>query len=150
MSCNNFRLISKYADNELSDKEKDSLELHLKGCTHCSSRLEEVMAIKKSTAQVKAKPVSGEFWETLKARIAQQDSASFALQEKIPAFDLSRWSKRLIPVPVFFALAAVIVLILSPVDTNPVDEYIFGVSLKDVGSLLANGGIGLSSGSLIY
>jgi anti-sigma factor RsiW len=146
MKCKYLKLVSRYADNELPLNDKALLEKHLSGCPVCEQELKVIRSLKEKIPQKKLATNTEFFWQQLRARIAQEEKDSAAEYE----FNFGNWAKRLIPVPVIAALAAVIVLNIMPVKVNPVDEYLFSSQNSGILDLIEEPGNQSGAGSLLY
>lgn len=56
-------------DNELSEEEKETLDLHLKGCAECRKELKEFNKIKGVMKNMKYKELPDEVWERYWSKI---------------------------------------------------------------------------------
>lgn len=98
MKCLKADYISAYLDNALEEKERISVEAHLKGCSRCAEALEEMKSLRRTfSASERFKAPFG-FSTRVLARVGESD------RKKSPWF-----------VPVFarFVEAAVLVLVIS-------------------------------------
>lgn len=132
MRCKELVKISRYLDSELSLKDKESMEMHIKTCLCCKLEAERFRELKKIINFGKVESDPGLFWNRLKLRI---DNGIIDTVESLFA-GINTWSKRLIPVPVVVAATFVIILNIGVTNKNLVDEYIFGTSFNKASSLL--------------
>ncbi|HSB34169.1 MAG TPA: anti-sigma factor [Nitrospirota bacterium] len=97
MKCLKTEHISAYLDNALEEKEKASVEAHLKGCARCAEELEEMKSLRRAFSAAERFQAPYGFATRVVARAAELD------KKKTPWF-----------VPVFtrFVEAAVLVLVI--------------------------------------
>jgi len=148
MKCNYSKFLNKYLDNELDRKERSSLEEHFKVCATCNAELKTISLLKGSLAGNKINSNAESFWQSLKSRI--DESSVVKEREESFTLDFSNLTRRLIPVPVVFALVAIILINLTPVNSNLVDEYIFGASFDSASSLIIESGTQSGIEALVY
>lgn len=120
MKCNYLKLLNRYVDSELSPADKILIEEHLSGCSVCAQELKIINTLKQAIPRNRIASNTEFFWQELKSRIAKKDRDMAEV-----VFDFGKWAKRLVPVPVIAALAAIAVLNYLPIKSNPVDEYLF-------------------------
>lgn len=123
MRCTKIkRLINRYIDKELIDKETVALvEGHLKECPLCRAELGSLNKIKGFISEKEKLAAKADFLIRLKER----------LRSATPAVEL-RWvietgnlARRLIPVPVTIMLLVTCLLFVRYNGLNPIDDYIF-------------------------
>src|SRR5512147_2713674 len=98
MKCLKTEHISAYLDNALEDKERASVEAHLKGCARCAGALADMQTLQQAFSTAERFKAPYGFSTRVLARAAESD------RKKAPWF-----------VPTFakFAEAAVLVLVIS-------------------------------------
>jgi len=148
MSCDKFIFVSKYLDNELSEGQKEQTALHIKECIYCRNEMEKIRIIRKGISAVTIQSDPDEFWSTLKGKL-DLESCVVSLRETL-LFGISKWSKRLIPVPIMLALMIAVISSVNFKRTNLVDEYIFGTSFNGVDNVITQESYSVLAGSLIY
>ena len=100
MRCKELRSISRYFDNELSLRDKEFIEAHIKTCSYCRLEVERFEELRKVISLNKVSFEPDLFWQSLKLRI---DNAVVEGVEGIYS-EINNWSKRLIFLPVMAAL----------------------------------------------
>jgi len=145
MRCKELVKLSRYLDNELSLRDKEDMDIHIKTCPCCKLEAERFWELKKIINFGKVRSDSDLFWNRLKLRI---DNDLVAAAENIFS-GINAWSKRLIPVPVVVAATFVIILNIGVTNKNLVDEYIFGTSFNKASNLLLDNA-NTELGSLLY
>jgi anti-sigma factor RsiW len=146
MNCKYLRSLNRFADNELPAQDRIFMEKHLKECPECSAELKIMQAVKLGLTQNRISTNPEFFWQQLNARIVREEKE----EARELSFDFGNWAKRLIPVPVIAAIAAVIILYMLPVKNNPVDEYLFGNNNSNILDLIEEPGNQSSAGNLLY
>lgn len=98
MKCLRTEHISAYLDNALEEKERASVEAHLKGCARCAGALSDMQSLQRAFSATERFKAPYGFATRVVARTAELD------RKKAPWF-----------VPTFakFAEAAVLVLVIS-------------------------------------
>ena len=115
----NKRVLSKYADAELSDvKAKDALEKHLKDCPDCAEELTFLMATKQLFAAKEKLACSDDFLTRLQDRLKPEPEIITLRWVE----DVGSWSRRFIPVPVAVMLLACAVLFSRVYKAAPKSE----------------------------
>ncbi len=70
MRCQDFEVyLSGYLDKELPQQQRQKVQLHLEGCSHCNEVLEQLRQAKTSTEQLVFEMPSGEEWTDLQNHI---------------------------------------------------------------------------------
>jgi len=88
--------LSSYLDNEASLNKRVQIEKHLKGCTNCSYRLEQLKKIHILTQKAFGREPKEGFYERLSPRL-EEGEKRIALKEKLSGW---RYNWRLSPSPV--------------------------------------------------
>ena len=148
MNCAYTKRISRYADNELPQKEKEFLDKHIFTCPPCLHELKAITSIKERILKNKVDTNAGFFWQTLKKRI---DTEARAVSTKeMFSLDFGSWAKRLIPVPIFASLLVLAFLTINARNSNLIDEYIFTNKDSSVLELMDNAGSQSEINILLY
>ncbi len=129
MNCKYLLLVSRYADSELSGKDRDFMEEHLKTCPVCGQDLKYIQLTKQRLGQNKIESNPDSFWQAVQSRLQEENSVN---EEQNLVTVLGNWAHRLIPVPVAVAIIAVIFIYSMPVKENVIDGYVFGTSFSNV------------------
>lgn len=132
MNCKYASSLNRYLDNELTLEEKGSLDEHIKTCRSCAQEVKFMQTIKQGLIQNRVESEPQTFWQNLKNRLPGR---TFGEQES-PELDFGAWARRLIPVPVAVAIAALIFFYLIPIKQNVIDEYLFGTNFSNVSGLI--------------
>lgn len=133
MGCVYLNSLGLYLDHELAEAEKANLEAHIKGCPEC---LGELALLRLAGDSIRANRIETDlvdFLGILKNKIIEDKKIKE--EKEVAADDFTRWSKKFIPLSVVLT-AACWVLLLMPVDDNPIEEYIFGKNLSDISNLI--------------
>lgn len=146
--CKYLKLVSRYADNELSGKEKEHMDTHTLTCPLCIDELKTITSLRQSIRKNKVSSHEEFFWQALKGRIDKNEKIRG--QAESVAFDFGAWAKRLIPVPILASLITVIILHVIPQNINLVDEYLFTNQDSSVLELMEDAGNQSDTSSLLY
>jgi predicted anti-sigma-YlaC factor YlaD len=97
MVCKKIRKeLSSYLDNEVSLNKRVKIEKHLKGCTNCSYRLEQLKKIRTLTQKALGREPREGFFERLSPRL-EEGEKRIGLKEKLFEWRYS-WRLSLSPV----------------------------------------------------
>jgi hypothetical protein len=97
MVCKKIRKeLSSYLDNEVSLNKRVKIEKHLKGCTNCSYRLEQLKKIHTLTQKALLKEPKEGFYERLSPRLEEGERGT-GLKEKLSEWRYN-WRLSLSPV----------------------------------------------------
>lgn len=147
MNCAYLKLISRYADNELPQKEKELLDKHIFACPACLQELKAITSIKDRILKNNVATNAEFFWQTLKKRINQETQTASA--KEILSLDFGAWAKRLIPVPIIASIITAFILLHST-KSNLIDEYLFTNQESSVLELIDNAGSQSEQNTLLY
>ncbi len=131
MNCKFLPLVNRYADSELSEKEKDFIEKHLKTCAVCGQEIKYLRLMKQRLSRNKIESNPEAFWQNIKYRL-QEDN--FVQEQGNILTVMESWPRKLIPVPVTIAIAAAIFFYSLPTKENVIDKYVFGTNFSNVSS----------------
>lgn len=129
MDCKYLPLLNRYADSELSGKEKDFIEKHIKTCPVCGQEIKYIQLIKERLNQNKIESNPDIFWQAVKYRLQEED---FVKEQENIVTAMGSWSRKLIPVPLAVAIAASFFLYSLPAKENIIDGYVFGTNFSNV------------------
>jgi predicted anti-sigma-YlaC factor YlaD len=122
MKCKRVEtLISKSLDGFLTGEEKDTLKVHLKGCSSCKKKREEYVFIAETLGREDFPEMSPYFWKRLQSRLKESKKYAFWSVWK-------QWSLRAVPVSVIAVVTLALGLALFL--PQPTDE------LSQTGDLL--------------
>jgi hypothetical protein len=129
MKCKYLKLLNRYIDGEITLEEKSFLDKHIVSCPYCEQESKSIARIGRAIKSMRVSIDTNIFWDNLKGKI-NNDLSVYKESESF-SFDLGNFARKLIPVPIVFALLTVVILNLFPANNNLVDEYIFGTSLNN-------------------
>ncbi len=98
MSCPKTKLISAYLDKEMGLGEKTTFEAHMKGCSDCAQKLEEMKALRAAFAKAERHPAPYGFATRVMARTAALE------RKKSPWF---------VPIFIRFTEAAALIIVIT-------------------------------------
>ncbi len=147
MNCKYLPLVSRYADSELSAKEKYFMEEHLKTCLVCGRDLKYLQLMKQRLGQNKIESNPDSFWEVVKSRLQEED---FVQEQENIVTSLGSWACKLIPVPVAVFIFAAFFLYSMPVKENVIDGYVFGTNFGNVHNQIEKLASQSGLGALLY
>ena len=148
MKCKYSKLLNRYVDDRLVPEDKSFVDRHIISCDLCARELDTILKIKMALSSIRAESDSEQFLGELKTKIELE--SVFLAQKQNFVFDFNNWAKRLMPVPVAFALAVIIMLNLLSFNTNLVDEYIFGTSFNNAYGMISGESSKTGVGSLLF
>ena len=147
MNCKYLKLISRYADNELTIEKKGFMDRHILTCSLCAHELKTIASLQEGILKNKVGTHAEFFWQTLKRNIAREEQSVYT--KEIFALDFGKWAKRLIPVPIIASIITIFVLLHST-QHNLVDEYLFANQESSVLELIENAGNQSDIRTLLY
>ena len=103
--------LSEYVDGELSDNERDALELHLESCERCAEVLADLEAVVSRAGSLDDRPPARDLWSGVAERIGSTTGAVRAI-ESAPSLGRSLTRRLSFSVPQL-AAAAVTLAVLS-------------------------------------
>ena len=101
--------LSSYLDNEVSLNKRVKIEKHLKGCTNCSYRLEQLKKIHTLTQKALGREPKQGFYERLSPRL-EQGEKRVGLKEKLSGWR-HNWRLSLSPVEKMAVTISVLAII---------------------------------------
>ncbi len=129
MNCKYLPLVNRYADSELSEKEKGFIEKHLKTCPVCAQEIKYLRLMKQQLYQNKIESDPDTFWQPIKNRLQENN---FVQEQGNIITVMESWPRKLIPVPVAIAIAAAIFFYSMPTKENVIDKYVFDTNFSNV------------------
>jgi anti-sigma factor RsiW len=147
MDCKYAPLLNRYADSELSGKERDFMGKHIKTCPVCEQEIKYIQLMKQRLSRNKIESNPDIFWQDVKYRLQREN---FVKERENIVIALGNWSRKLIPVPVAVAIVAAIFLYSMPAKENIIDGYVFGTNFSNVYSQIEESASQSGLNTLLY
>src|SRR5881628_484133 len=76
--------LSEYLDNELSPREREAVESHLRGCAECAAVLDDLTRVVERAQSLDRRPPRADLWDGIAARIETRGAAPGRVSFTLP------------------------------------------------------------------
>jgi len=132
MKCHYFlKLLNRYVDGVLVDKEREEIELHLNHCPNCYKEYKQIVFLREILASKDKISVSEDFFKKVMSKISSaQTEVTYRWKQ------LDSLARKLIPVPVMIALALTFFIFRGYSPQITLDDYYLSMFSEEEVSIL--------------